>query len=91
MTSDTRDDAVQRLEAALVEQDRLGDRYRAVIGTSGEFRAYGRLRGASDEVTARQTWLDEVDEEPRGGRIWVNGREVGGAGSIFLGLEDSHD
>ena len=91
MTSDARNDAVQQLEAALVEQDRLGDRYRAVIGTSSEFSAYSHLRGASDEVAAREAWLKSVDDDGLGGRLWVNGREVGGADSIFQGLEDSHD
>ena len=91
MTSDTRVDAVQRLETALVEEDRLGDRYRAAIGTSSEFTAYARLRGANDEVSAREAWLKSIDDDSAGGRIWVNGREVGGADSLFLSLEDSHD
>jgi hypothetical protein len=89
--STTRADAVRRLENALREQDQAGDRYRTAVGTSDEFAAHVRLRGASDEVNARQSWLDEVDQEPSGGRIWVNGREVGGARSMFSGLEESHD
>lgn len=92
MTSDARESAAQRVEAALLEQKRLGERYEAVIGTSSEFGAYVRLRGASDEP--RQAWLDQVDqadEAPVGGRAWVNGREVGGTDPRFLGLEDSHD
>ena len=85
-----RDDAVQRLETALVEQDRLGGRYRAALGTSSELGAYVRLRGANDVVAARHVWLDQVDEGPAG-RVWINGLEVGGPGSLFRGLEDSHD
>ena len=76
MASDARDDAVQRLKTALVEEDRLGERYRAVIGTSSEFGAHTRLKGASDEVAARQAWLRAVDDEGVGGRVWVNGRQV---------------
>ena len=37
MASAERDRAAQRLEAALVEQDRLGERFDAVVGTSTEF------------------------------------------------------
>lgn len=91
MASDARDEAVRRLETALLEEDRLGERYRAAIGTSSEFGAYTRLKGASEEVTARQAWLNAVEDDGIGGRVWVNGREVGGAGSLFQGLEDSHD
>ena len=53
MASQERDRAVQRLEAALVEQDRLGERFDAVVGTSTEFGAYGRLRAAGDQVASR--------------------------------------
>jgi NADH:ubiquinone oxidoreductase subunit F (NADH-binding) len=88
-TPDAHADAVQRLEAALVEQDRLGELYRAAIGTSKEFGAYVRLRGASDQVAGREAWLQSLDGG--NGRVWINGREVGGAGSLFQGLEDSHE
>ena len=54
---------MQRLEAALVEQDRLGERFDAAIGTSTEFGAYVRLRAAGDQVRARQAWLNWVDNE----------------------------
>ena len=57
-----RDSAVERLEAALVEQDRLGERFDAAIGTSTELRAYARLRGAGDEVRARQAWVNWVED-----------------------------
>ena len=90
MRSDARESAVLRLDAALIEQERLSESYEAAIGTSSEFGAYVRLRGARDDVAARQAWLDH-DDEPVGGRVWINGREVGGTGSLFVGLEDSHD
>jgi hypothetical protein len=63
MASEERDRAVQRLEAALVEQDRLGERFDAAVGTSTEFGAYVRLRGAGDQVRAREAWLKWVDDE----------------------------
>ena len=89
-TSDAHDAAVVRLETALVEQTRSGGRYRSALGTTNELGAYVRLQGASDEVSARQAWLDRVDAHfdahlDDGGRVVVNGREVGGAGSIFTG------
>jgi len=63
MAGEVRGSAVQRLEAALVEQDRLGERLDAAIGTSTEFGAYVRLRAAGDQVTAREAWLHWVDDE----------------------------
>ena len=63
MASEERDRAMQRLEAALVEQDRLGERFEAAVGTSTEFGAYVRLRGAGDQVAAREAWLNWVDDE----------------------------
>jgi len=63
MASSERDRAEQRLEAALVERRRLGERFDAAVGTSSEFGAYVRLRAAGDQVTARQAWLNWVDDE----------------------------
>ena len=63
MSSALREDAVQRLEAGLREQDRLGDRYAAAIGTSSEIGAYERLRAAGARVAAHETWLHWVDDE----------------------------
>jgi hypothetical protein len=63
MASPERDSAVQRLEAALGEQDRLGERFDAAVGTSTEFGAYIRLRAAGEQVTARQAWVNWVDDE----------------------------
>ena len=82
---DAHDDAVDRLDKALVEQTRSGERYRSSLGTVNEFGAYVRLQGAGEEVAARQSWLDSVKD----GRVdcegWVNGRRVGGPRSIFEG------
>jgi hypothetical protein len=63
IASKERDRASQRLEAALVEQNRLGERFDAAVGTSTEFGAYVRLRGAGDQVRAREAWLNWVDDE----------------------------
>ena len=63
MSSALREDAVQRLEAGLREQDRLGDRFAAAIGTSSEIGAYERLRAAGARVAAHETWLHWVDDE----------------------------
>ncbi len=62
-TDHVHDSAVQRLEEALVEQDRLGMSFAAAIGTSTEFGAYVRLQAAGEQVAARQTWLNWVDNE----------------------------
>lgn len=56
------DSAVERLDAALVEQDRLSARLDAAAGTSTELTAYTRLRAAGDRVAARQAWVRWVDD-----------------------------
>jgi hypothetical protein len=91
MTRAAREEAVKRLDAALVEEDQLGALYRSAVGTKTEFTAYARLRAASDEVAARRAWLKSLDDDGATGRAWVNGREVGGPGSLFVDLEDSYD
>jgi len=68
MAADTRADAVERLEAALAEQTRLGERYRAALGTASEVGAFARLREAGEDVTAQQISLDHFDQN-RAGRV----------------------
>src|SRR6266536_3971847 len=63
MTSEEHDSAVQSLNAALVEQDRLSERYDAAIGTATELGAYVRLRAAGDQVAVRGAWLSWIDDE----------------------------
>ena len=63
MAREERDSALRRLEAALVEQQRLAERFDAAIGTSTEFGAYVRLRAAGDQVRARDAWVKWVDDE----------------------------
>ena len=92
MTNDARDEAVLRLDQALAEQDRTSERHLAAMGTAGEFSAYAQVRAASEEVEAREAWLKSIDDDGAGGgRVWINGREVGGPKSRFLGLDESHD
>jgi hypothetical protein len=61
MSSKEHDSAVQRLHAALREQNRVSDRYNAATGTSNELSAYVKLRAAGEEVTARGHWLEWLD------------------------------
>jgi hypothetical protein len=63
MASQEHDRALQRLEAALVEQNRMGERFDAAVGTSTESGAYVRLRAAADQVTVREAWVNWVDDE----------------------------
>jgi hypothetical protein len=62
MTSAEHDSATRRLDTALVEQGRLSERYDDAVGTPKELAAYVRLRGAGDQVTARQAWLHWIDD-----------------------------
>jgi len=62
-TDHVHDGAVQRLDDALLEQDRLGMSFEAAVGTSSEFGAYVRLQRAGEQVAARQAWLNWVDNE----------------------------
>jgi hypothetical protein len=61
MAGKEHDGAVERLDAALSEQDRLSHRYDAAIGTSNELSAYVRLRASGDDVAARGRWLEWLE------------------------------
>jgi hypothetical protein len=84
MTSHAHDEAEVRLETALMAESRAGEHYRDAVGKANELETFVALRAANDQVAARQTWLAELDKDLVGGRVTVNGREIGGAGSIFL-------
>lgn len=56
-----REGALQRLDAALIEQNRLGAVFDAAIGTSTELTAYGRLEEAGEQVAARQAWANWIE------------------------------
>jgi len=83
MASQEHDRAVQRLNVALIEQNRLGERFDAAIGTTTEFGAYVRLRAAGDQVRARQAWVNSVDDESYRGlnagpfELLAESREIG--------------
>lgn len=53
--------AHQRLDGALVEQDRLGELLDGATGSSSELTAYVRLREAGEQVAAREVWLNWVE------------------------------
>ena len=55
--------AVRRLEEALKTCWRLEDAYRTAIGTEIELAAWARLRGAREEVSARERWLRWVRQD----------------------------
>ena len=63
MTDNQHDSAFRRLKAALEEQDRSSERYGAAVGSSTELGAYARLCAAGEGVTAREAWLNWVDDE----------------------------
>jgi len=58
-----RDAAVRRLDAALVERQRLTEDRRAAIGTPDEIGADARLWVTREEVAALQDWLDDPSED----------------------------
>jgi hypothetical protein len=56
------DDAVERLEGALAEQNRDRRRYEAAFETSREPNAFARLCEANERVTTRARWLEWIDQ-----------------------------
>jgi len=63
MESKEHDGARQRLHAAVLEQDRLGEQLDAAVGTSTELEADVRHRAAGKQVAAREAWVHWVDDE----------------------------
>jgi hypothetical protein len=57
------DRALRRLDAALVEENRLGRRLGAAVGASTKFGIYVRLRDAADQVRARKAWVNWIDDK----------------------------
>ena len=64
------DDAVGRLEGALVEQGRRRRRYEAAFETSDEPNAQARLSEANELVATRVRWLQWIDQH------WDRGRSA---------------
>ena len=60
---DAHDGAMQRLTAAIAEQDRLTHDHEAAMGTSTEATADAARRGADEQVMARDAWLKWVDDD----------------------------
>jgi hypothetical protein len=65
MAGQERDSAVQRLESALVEQDRLDERFDAAVGTTTEFGAYVRFQAAGERVSARDRRVGQIIKAER--------------------------
>jgi hypothetical protein len=63
MRSEEHDTAARRLGTAQAEQDQLGERHDAAMGTSSEVPAHARLRAAQEQVAARKAWLHWVNDE----------------------------
>ena len=55
--------AVDRLSAARAEHGRLDDEHKAAAADQGGLSAQTELRGAREEVTARERWLEWVDSD----------------------------
>ena len=53
--------AVDRLEAALLEQDRLSEQYKRAVGTSAELSSFSRLQTASLRVGRCQRAVDSAN------------------------------
>lgn len=62
-----REDALQRLDAALAEQDRLSQLLDEAVGTSTELSAYVRLQAAGEEVAAQQAWMNWIETASHAG------------------------
>ncbi len=59
--SDEQGKATDRLNTALDEEARLTGRYDAAVGTGSEMSAYAQLRGAGEQVAAREAWVKWLD------------------------------
>jgi hypothetical protein len=50
-----------------------------------------KIERARDARRRLRTTRERRQEPRRGGRVWVNGGELGGARSAFAHLSESHD
>jgi hypothetical protein len=66
--ADEHDKAVERLHEAERAHERLTDRDEAPESTSTELSNETELRGAREEIEARERWLAWVDSDGEGGR-----------------------
>ena len=57
-------DAVDRLGAAVEDQERVSQENQAARGTDGELQSATDLAAANERVAARRAWLDYVEEVP---------------------------
>jgi hypothetical protein len=56
--------ALERLDAALAEQARLGEQYDRALGTSTELSTFSRLHMAGLRVAHCQRGVDTADSRP---------------------------
>jgi hypothetical protein len=70
------DDAVERLEGALAEQNRQRRRYEAGFETSREPNAFAQLCEANERVTTRARWLKWIDQRWNRGRSTAPSEET---------------
>lgn len=77
------DDAVRRLERALVEQERRRRQYEAAVETSLEPNAYAQLCEANERVATRARWLQWIDQ------CWDRGWTGAGARTVTRGASAS--
>lgn len=59
--SETRDHAVQRLQAARADRDSHSEQYDAARGSPGELPACTELRASEEQFAAREAWLAWID------------------------------
>ena len=62
------------------------------LAIAGAARRRGDLHHAEGDRRVGRAIDDRRDlTNPRGGRAWINGREVGGADPRYIHLSESHD
>lgn len=59
--SETRDHAVERLQAARADRDRHSEQCDAARGSTGELPAFTELHAAEEQFAAREAWLAWID------------------------------
>ena len=58
----TLSDALERVDAATAERSRLSGERESAKGTSRELETEVRLQAAHDEVTARERWVQWIED-----------------------------
>jgi hypothetical protein len=61
--TETREDAVERLQAARELRTRYSEQYDAARGSLTELPAFTNLQAAEDQFAAREAWLAWIDRD----------------------------